>query len=56
MRGQNQLLFLMKVDVSHNNISGMTVKKNNKISEVKYVKFAIPSIYYSILSSFTIVH
>lgn len=56
MRGQNQLLFLMKVDVSHNNTSGMTVKKNNKISEVKCIKFAIPNIYYSILSSSTIVH
>lgn len=33
----------------------MTVKKNNKISEVKYVKFAEPNFYYSILSSFTIV-
>lgn len=55
MRGQNQLFFLMKVDVSHNNISEMTVKKNNKISGVKYVKFAIPNIYYSILSSFTVV-
>lgn len=54
MRGQNQLFFLMKV--SHNNISGMTVKKNNKISEVKYVKFAIPNIYYFILSYFAIVH
>lgn len=35
MRGQNQFFFLMKVDVSHNNISELTVKKNTKISEVK---------------------
>jgi len=35
MRGQNQLLFLTKVDASHKNISEVTVEKNVKISEAK---------------------